>query len=107
MADSPLSNTIVVGEVRDAEDFAKARKPDLVKLWIDLGDEEVQSAAQLGHAYEPADLVGEQVLCCTDLGVVTIAGWKSEALTLGVPNEQGLPVLVRPDEDVPLGGGLY
>lgn len=107
MPESPLSNEIVVGVVQEAEDFPKARKPDMMKMWIDLGGEEVQSAAQIAHAYEPEDLVGERVLCCTDLGVVTIAGFKSEALTLGVPNEEGLPVLVQPDRDVPLGGVLY
>jgi tRNA-binding protein len=31
----------------------------------------------------------------------------SEVLTLGVPDETGSVVLVRPDADVPLGGRLY
>ncbi|PSQ18943.1 tRNA-binding protein [Halobacteriales archaeon QS_8_69_26] len=104
---SPFDVTIRVGEVTDAEPFPEARKPELVKLWIDLGDEERQSAAQLGYNHDVEELVGRQVLCVVDLGTVNIAGFESQALTVGVPDEDGNPVLVVPDGDVPLGGELY
>jgi tRNA-binding protein len=104
---SPFDVTIVVGEVRSAEPFPEARKPELVKLEVDLGDRVVKSAAQLGYHHEGPELVGRQVLCAVDLGTVNIAGFESEALTVGVPGDDGNPVLVTPDEDVPLGGELY
>lgn len=104
---SPFDVTIRVGEVLSAAPFPEARKPELVKLEIDLGDRAVRSAAQLGYHYTPDELVGRQVLCAVDLGTVTIAGFESEALTVGVPGDDGTPVLVSPDEDVPLGGALY
>jgi tRNA-binding protein len=107
MPDSPFDVTIRVGEVTEAEPFPGAETPELVKLWIDLGDESVQSAAQLGYHYDPSDLVGTQVLCVTDLGSVRIAGFRSEVLTVGVPGQDGTPVLVTPDEEVPVGGTLY
>lgn len=107
MVDSPFETTFRVGEVLDAESFPETNKPAMAKLRIDLGDEEVQSVAQTGYNYEPDDLVGRQVLCATNLGSVRIAGVKSEVLTVGVPDEEGHPVLVAPDEDVPLGGTLY
>ena len=108
MAETPFDVTIRVGEVRRAEPFPEARKPELVKLWIDLGDGgEVQSAAQLGFNHDVEDLPGRQVLCATDLGTVNIAGFVSEALTVGVPGDDGNPVLVEPAADVPLGGLLY
>ncbi|GAA0660961.1 tRNA-binding protein [Natronoarchaeum mannanilyticum] len=107
MTESPFDVTIRVGEVVDAEPFPEANKPELVKLWIDLGDEEVQSAAQLGYNHDPEELPGRQVLCATDLGTVPIAGFESQALTVGVPDADGNPMLVGPDEDVPLGGELY
>lgn len=107
MSDSPFDATIQVAEVTDAEPFPEADKPEMVKLRLDVGDESLQSAAQLGYHYDPADLVGEQVLCATDLGSVRIAGFKSEALTVGVPGSDGNPVLVTPDESVPVGGELY
>jgi tRNA-binding protein len=107
MAESPFDVTLQVGEVVAAEPFDEARKPELAKLQVDLGEETVQSAAQTGYNYDPDDLVGRQVLCATNLGTVSIAGYESEALTVGVPDEDGHPVLVGPDEDVPLGGELY
>ncbi len=107
MAESPFDVTIRVGEVTDAEPFPEANKPELLRLWIDFGDETRQSAAQLGYHHAPEELVGRQVLCATDLGTVRIAGFNSEALTVGVPGDDGNPVLVTPDEEVPLGGALY
>jgi tRNA-binding protein len=104
---SPFDTTMLVGEVTSAEPFPEARKPELFKLEVDLGDSVVQSAAQLGYHHTVDDVVGQQVLCAVDLGVVTIAGFESEALTVGVPGDDGNPVLVGPDEDVPLGGALY
>lgn len=107
MSDSLFETTFRVGEVIEAESFPETNKPEMAILQIDLGDEEIQSVAQTGYNYDPDDLVGRQVLCATDLGSVRIAGEKSEALTVGVPDEEGHPVLVGPDEDVPLGGQLY
>lgn len=107
MVESPFDVEIEVGEVVTAEPFPEAEKPKMTKLWIDLGDEEIQSAGQYAHHYEPADLEGRQVLCATNLGSVRIAGFKSEALTVGVPDEEGYPVLVEPDKAVPLGGVLF
>lgn len=98
---------ITVGTVVEAERLEEAEKPEMFKLWIDLGGEEVQSAAQLGYNHEPRNVEGRQVLCVTDLGEMRIAGFKSEVLTLGVPDEDGNPVLVSTEEKVPEGGELY
>ena len=111
MVESPFDVEIRVGEIRRAEAFPEAEKPKMTKLWIDLGTEEIQSAGQLDHHYDPPELVGRRVLCATNLGSVRIAGFKSEALTVGVPSDEGYPVLVTPDpeliEGVPLGAVLY
>lgn len=107
VSETPLDSTIVVGRIETAEAFTEARKPKLAKLTIDLGDRTVQSAAQLLYTHDVDTLPGTQVLCATGLGTVTIAGFESEVLTLGVPDEVGNPVLVTPDHDVPLGGTLY
>ncbi|MFB6241902.1 MAG: tRNA-binding protein [Candidatus Nanosalina sp.] len=107
MNESALDSKIEVGEIIEAEVFEDARKPKLAKLEIDLGDEKVQSAAQLLYNHEVEELEGTQVLCATGLGEVNIAGFVSEVLTLGVPGEDGNPVLVTPDDEVPLGNLLY
>jgi tRNA-binding protein len=79
----------------------------MTKRWLDLGGRERQSAASLGFNHAPADLVGRQVLCVTDLGPITVAGFESEALTVGVPDADGNPVLVASEEAVPPGGHRY
>ncbi|ELY47502.1 tRNA-binding protein [Natronorubrum sulfidifaciens] len=109
MVENPFETEIRVGEVLEAQAFPEANKPKMTKLWIDLGEDhgEVQSAGQLDHHYEPDDLEGRQVLCATTLGSVRVAGFKSEVLTVGVPDEEGYPVLVEPETDVPLGGVLF
>ena len=109
MVDSPFDVEIRVGEITRAESFPETDKEAMTKCWIDLGDEEIQSAAQLDYHYDADDLVGRRVLCATNLGSVHIAGFESEALTVGVPSEEGYPVLVSPDEafDVSLGAVLY
>ena len=105
--ESPLENEVVVGKIESAEVFEEARKPKLAKLEIDLGDEISQSAAQLLYHHDVDELPGTRVLCVTDLGTVNLAGYTSEVLTVGVPGDDGNPVLVTPSKDVPLGGELY
>jgi tRNA-binding protein len=107
MVESPFDVTLQVAEIREAEPFPEATKPELVKLQLDLDDESLQSAAQLGYHHAVEDLPGTQVLCATNLGSIHIAGFESEALTVGVPGADGNPVLVTPEQDVPVGGTLY
>lgn len=107
MSDSPFDATIRVAVVEDAEPFPEAEKPKMIKLRLDCDGESLQSAAQLGYHHDVTDIVGTQVLCATNLGSIRIAGFKSEALTVGVPGEDGNPVLVTPEKPVPAGGTLY
>ncbi len=107
MAESPFDVTIRVAEVLRAEPFPETNKPQMVKLWLDLDDKRRQSCAQLGYNHDPAELPGRQVLCATDLGTIRIAGFESEALTVGVPDADGNPVVVSPTDRVPPGGELY
>ncbi len=102
-----FEHTVVVARVTRAEPFPETRKPEMVRLWLDTGERELQSAAQLGFNHDPDTLAGRQVLCVTNLEPVNIAGFESEALTVGVPDADGNPVLVVPDAEVPLGGHLY
>ena len=93
-----------VGTVRAAEPFPEARKP-AIKLTIDFGPElgVKRSSAQLTRRYEPAQLVGRQVVAAVNLGSRRIAGFTSEVLVLGGVPEEGDVVLLALDAPVPDG----
>jgi tRNA-binding protein len=81
---------IRVGTITDAQPFPQARKP-AYRLVIDFGPEigSKRSSAQLTVHYRQ------------------IGPFISEVLTLGMPDEEGAVVLVRPDFKVPNGGKLF
>ena len=99
---------IRVGKVAEAEPFPEARKPS-IKLALDFGPEigTHWTSAQLTAHYEPEDLVGRQVVAVVNFPPKRIAGFKSEVLVLGVPDENGEVVLITPDQDVPPGGKMF
>jgi tRNA-binding protein len=90
-----------------AEPNARARKPSY-KLWIDFGPlGRRTSSAQLRARYTPEELVGRLVIAAVNLGVRNVAGFESEVLVLGVPDEGGDVVLLAAERDVPLGGRVF
>ena len=97
-----------VGEVMEAEQFPEARNPSL-KLTVDFGPEvgTRRTSAQLTAHYEPEMLVGRRVVAVVNFPPKRIAGFKSEVLVLGVPDEGGEVVLLSPDTAVPLGGRMF
>ena len=96
-----------VGRVQRAEPNEKARKPAF-KLWIDFGPLGVkQSSAQITDLYAAEHLIGRLVVAAVNLGTRNIAGFASEVLVLGLPDEQGRVVLLAPDRDVPLGNRVF
>ncbi len=99
---------IRVGTVIDAQPFPEARKP-AIKLWIDFGAEigVRTSSAQLTVHYQPDRLIGRQVVAVLNFAPRQIGPFMSEVLTLGVPDENGAVVLLRPDLPVPNGGKMF
>lgn len=99
---------IRVGKIIKVEDFPEARKP-AYKLTIDFGEEIgiKKSSAQIVDLYNKEDLVETLVLGVVNFPPKQIGPFISECLTLGVPDEEGRVVLVRPDKDPQIGGKLF
>src|SRR4051812_41353494 len=88
---------IRVGTVLDAQPFPEARKP-ACKLVIDFGPPigVKRSSAQLTVRYRPDQLIGRQVCAVVSFPPRQIGPFISEVLTLGLPDEEGAVVLIRP-----------
>ena len=99
---------IRAGTILEAEPYPEARKPS-IKLRIDFGAPLgiKKSSAQITKHYEPADLVGKQVMAVVNFPPRQIGKFMSEVLTLGFPDEEGEVVLGAIDKRVPDGGRLF
>jgi tRNA-binding protein len=99
---------IRVGTIVDAQPFPEARKPAF-KLSIDFGAEigVKRSSAQLTVHYRADQLIGRQVCAVVNFAPRQIGTFMSEVLTLGMPDDDGSVVLVKPDFKVPNGGKLF
>ena len=97
-----------VGSIVEAEPFPEARKPS-IKLSIEFGPEvgQKRTSAQLTAHYDAEALIGKQVVAVVNFPPKRIAGFKSEVLVLGVPDEDGEVVLLSPDLEVPPGGRMF
>jgi tRNA-binding protein len=105
--DDFLKVDIRVGRITRVEEFPEARKPAW-KLWLDFGPEigEKRSSAQITN-YTREELEGSLVVAVVNFPPRQIGPVRSEVLVLGVPDEEGRVILLRPTSDVPLGGRMF
>lgn len=99
---------IRVGTIVDAQPFPEARKPAF-QLWIEFGGTlgVKRSSAQITAHYVCDKLIGRQVLAVVNLAPRQVGPFLSEVLVLGVPDENGAVVLLKPDIHVPDGGKMH
>ena len=105
--DDLLRVDVRVGRIIRVEEFPEARKPAW-KLLLDFGPElgEKRSSAQITN-YSREELEGSLVVAVVNFAPRQIGPVRSEVLVLGVPDEQGNVILLRPTADVPLGGRMF
>lgn len=74
----------------------------LVRLKVDLGDEERQLVAGILTSYGVEDLPGRSIIVVANLESRSIMGIESQGMLLAADDAEG-PVLLMPDYDVPPG----
>ena len=89
-----------VGTVRAAEPHPNADR--LLLLRVDLGTEERQLVAGIRAHYDPAALVGRQVVVVANLEPAQLRGVESQGMVLAASDGERV-ILLRPDE--PVGPG--
>ncbi|MDO8728905.1 MAG: tRNA-binding protein [bacterium] len=100
---------IRVGKILEVDDFPEARKP-AYKLKIDFGPEigTKDSSVQITTLYTKEELIGKLVLGVVNFPPRMIGPFKSEVLTLGVPDSDENVILITPDKKTSvLGGKLF
>lgn len=79
----------------------------LLKLQVDLGDEQRQICAGIKQFYGPDELVGKQIIVVTNLAARTIRGEESNGMLLAASAMDGEAVadvvVVSPSKPVPAG----
>ena len=89
-----------VGTVKRAEAHPNADR--LLVLQVDLGTEERQLVAGIRAHYDPASLVGRQVVVVANLEPAKLRGVESQGMVLAVADGERV-VLLRPDDAVTAG----
>ena len=93
-----------VGKIIEAEKIEGTDK--LLKLKVDLGEEERQLVAGIAKFYQPEDLIGKEIVVVANLEPKTLRGVESQGMLLAADVE-GKPVLLKPDEEVPPGTKVH
>lgn len=91
-----------VGTITSASINKGARKP-AYKLKIDFGELGIKnSSAQITELYQPADLVGKQIIAVINFEPIRISEIKSEVRILGAETPSGI-ILLSLDKETPNG----
>jgi len=92
---------IRIGKIVEAERVENSNK--LLKLKVDFGSEQRQILAGIARFYEPESLIGKQCPFAFNLEPKMLGEIESQGMILCPSNENGLPVLLHPDKEVPPG----
>lgn len=88
-----------VGNIIFAEPVEGADR--LLKLQVDIGDEQRQVVAGIAEHYTPDTLIGQQVVIVVNLEPATIRNVESQGMILAASGDS--VVLITPENEVPLG----
>jgi methionyl-tRNA synthetase len=90
-----------IAKVLTCEKVKKSKK--LLKLSIELGSEKRTLVAGIAERYSPEELVGKNVVIVANLKPATLMGVQSQGMVLAAIGDDGMPVLLMPESDMPPG----
>ncbi len=91
---------IKIGTILEAEKVEGADK--LLKLKVDLGDEQRILVAGIAETYQPENIIGKQIPILINLEPKKLRGIESQGMILAVDID-GKATLIHPDKNVPNG----
>lgn len=94
---------IRIATILEAEFVPETDK--LLKLKIDLGDEQRELVAGIAENYKPEDIIGKQVPILTNLEPRTIKGIESQGMILAVSADNKI-ALLHPDKNIVNGSKI-
>ena len=98
---------IRVGIIREVQEFPEARKPSY-KIKVDFGIEiGVKWSSTQATNYSTDELIGMQVIAVVNFPPKKIAGFPSQVLILGVPQEDGQVSILTPTRKAKVGSRVY
>ncbi len=93
-----------VAEVLEAERIEKSEK--LLKLKINIGDEERTLVAGLAKYYKPEEMIGKKIIVIKNLKPAKLFGVESKGMLLAASNENGELALLTPEKDISPGAKI-
>jgi len=114
--DKPAATPVAVTEI-GIEDFAKVQlrigrvleaepvegSDKLMKLQVVIDQDRRQIVAGIRKNYGPEDLIGRQVVVCTNLKPAKLRGVESQGMLLAATDQDGGAILLQPDREAPEG----
>ena len=92
-----------IGRIANAERIEGSKK--LIRLEVDIGNEQRQVVAGIAEQYRPENLIGELVPVLVNLKPAKLMGVESQGMILAV-DVNGKPILLHPDKEVPAGSRI-
>ncbi len=93
-----------MGTITAAEKVEKADK--LLKLEVDLGFEKRTIVSGIALHFEPAAIIGKQVVVVTNLAPRKMRGIESNGMILMAEDADGKLKFIKPDETTGNGSGV-
>ncbi len=92
-----------LGKIVEASRIEGTEK--LLKLSVDLGQEQRQLVAGIGQYYAIEELVGRDIVVVVNLEPRSLMGIESQGMLLAADSDNG-PILLMPDKPAPAGSKI-